>query len=44
MLAIAPSAPVMSLLAITNCNNVTAAMTTNATTAGPNATRRRSRA
>ncbi len=44
MLAIAPSAPVMSLLAITNCNNVTAAMTTKATTAGPNATRSRSRA
>ena len=44
MLAIAPSAPVMSLLAITSCSNVTAAMITNATTAGPNATRRRSRA
>ena len=44
MLAIAPSAPVMSLLAITNCSRVTAAMTTRATAAGPNATRSRSRA
>ena len=44
MLAIAPNAPVMSLLAINNCSSVTAAMTTNATRAGPNATRSRSRA
>ena len=44
MLAMAPSAPVMSLLAINNCSNVTAAMMTSATTAGPNATRTRSRA
>ena len=44
MLAIAPNAPVMSLLAITSCSSITAAMMTNATTAGPNATRRRSRA
>jgi len=35
MLAIAPSAPVMSLLAITSCSSVTAEMTTNATIAGP---------
>ena len=44
MLAIAPSVPVMSLLAMTSCSSVTAAMTINATTAGPNATRSRSRA
>ena len=44
MLAIAPNAPVMSLLAITNCTNTTAAMTTRAMTDGPNATLRRSRA
>ncbi len=44
MLAIAPSAPVMSLLAMSSCSNVTAAMTTNATTDGPNATLNRSRA
>ena len=30
MLAIAPNAPVMSLLAISNCNSTTAAMTTSA--------------
>ena len=34
MLAIAPSAPVMSLLAITSCSSVTAEMTTNATNGG----------
>ena len=44
MLAIAPNAPVMSLLAISNSSSVTAAMTINATRAGPNATRNRSRA
>jgi hypothetical protein len=44
MLAMAPNAPVMSLFAINNSINVTAAMMTNATTAGPNATRTRSRA
>src|SRR3954468_1847450 len=44
MLAIAPSAPVMSLLAMSNCRSVTAAMTTSATIDGSNATRSRSRA
>ena len=44
MLAIAPSAPVMSLLAISNWSSVIAAMMTKATTAGPNATLTRSRA
>ena len=44
MLAIAPSAPVMSLLAMSSCSSVTAAMMTSATTDGPNATRSRSRA
>ncbi len=44
MLAMAPSAPVMSLLAINNWISVTAAMMTNATTAGANATLTRSRA
>jgi hypothetical protein len=44
MLAIAPSAPVMSLFAMSNCRSVTAAITTSATTDGPNATRSSSRA
>ena len=44
MVAIAPNAPVMSLLAISNCSSTTAAMTTNAMTDGPNATLSRSRA
>ena len=44
MLAMAPNAPVMSLLAINSWSNVTAAMMTSATTAGPNATLTRSRA
>ena len=44
MLAIAPNAPVMSLLAITNCTSTTAAMITRATADGPNATLSRSRA
>jgi len=43
-LAIAPDAPVMSLFAISSCNNTRAAMTTNAMTDGPNATLSRSRA
>ena len=44
MLAMAPNVPVMSLLAMTSCSRTTAAMTTNATTDGPNATLSRSRA
>src|ERR1700694_2250042 len=44
MLAIAAGAPVMSLLAMSNCSSVTAAMTTSATNDGPNATLSRSRA
>ena len=44
MLAMAPNAPVMSLLAISNWSSVTAATMPNATTAGPNATLTRSRA
>lgn len=44
MLAMAPHAPVMSLLAISNWSSVTAAMMPNATTPGPNATLTRSRA
>src|SRR5690348_11964049 len=44
MLAIAPEAPSMSLLAISSCSSTTAAMTTSATADGPNATRNRSRA
>ncbi len=44
MLAMAPRAPVMSLLAISSWMSVTAAMMTNATTAGANATLTRSRA
>ncbi len=44
MLAIAPSAPVMSLLAMSSCRSVTAAMMTSATMDGPNATRSSSRA
>ena len=44
MLAIAPSAPVMSLFAISSCSSTTAAMMTSATTDGPNATLNRSRA
>jgi hypothetical protein len=44
MLAMAPRVPVMSLLAINSCSSVTAAMTTKATRAGPNATLSRSRA
>ena len=38
MLATAPSVPVRSLLATTNCTNVIAAMTISATKDGPNAT------
>ncbi|CNI11464.1 Uncharacterised protein [Mycobacterium tuberculosis] len=44
MLAMAPSAPVMSLLAISSCSSVTAATMTSASSAGPKATRTRSRA
>ena len=44
MLAMAPSAPVISLLAMSNCSSVTAAMMTSATTEGPNATLSSSRA
>src|ERR1700694_4773289 len=44
MLAIAPGAPVMSLLAMSSCSSVTAAMMTSATNDGPNATLSRSRA
>ena len=44
MLAMAPSAPVMSLFAMSSCSSITAAMTTSATTDGPNATLTRSRA
>ena len=44
MLAIAPSAPVISLLAMSNCSSTTAAMMTSATTDGPNATLSSSRA
>ena len=44
MLAIAPKAPVMSLLAMSSCSSVTAAMMTSATMDGPNATRSSSRA
>ncbi len=44
MLAIAPDAPVMSLLAMSSCRSTTAAMMTSATTDGPNATRSNSRA
>ena len=44
MLAIAPKAPVMSLLAMSSCSNTTAATMTSATMDGPNATRSSSRA
>jgi hypothetical protein len=44
MLAIAPSAPVMSLLAMSSCSSTTAAMMSSATADGPNATLNRSRA
>ena len=44
ILAIAPGAPVMSLLAMSSCRSVTAAMTTSATTDGPKATRSSPRA
>src|SRR4029077_2264776 len=44
MLAIAPKAPVMSLLAMSSCSNTTAATMTSATTDGPNATLSSSRA
>ena len=43
MLATAPRVPVRSLLAMTSCSSVIAAMTTSATSDGPNATRTRSR-
>ncbi|SHT48329.1 Uncharacterised protein [Mycobacteroides abscessus subsp. abscessus] len=38
ILATAPNVPVISLLAITNCTRTIAAMMTNATADGPNAT------
>ena len=44
MLAMAPNAPVISLLAINSCSRVIAAMMPSAATDGPNATRSRSRA
>src|SRR6476620_6691620 len=44
MLAIAPRAPVMSLLAMSSCSNTTAATMTSATMDGPNATLSSSRA
>ena len=44
MLAIAPGAAVMSLLAISSCSSATAAMMPSATMDGPNATRSSSRA
>ena len=43
MLATAPNVPVRSLLAMTSCTSVTAAMMATATRDGPNATRTRSR-
>src|SRR5512143_2868780 len=43
MLAVAPSAPVMSLLAATSWMSTTAAITSSATRDGPNATVSRSR-